>query len=113
MKLYSHVAYRIRKLPPDCVDNSAFYLKPGDHIQRKLDSSIPFANHEGIYLGNGKVAHINTENVTTDGITVFSEKNDAYARIDKIDKFVSYHDQEIRIVVSVFPLILTCKVLFL
>lgn len=100
MKRFSHVAYRVRKLPPDCVDNSAFYLKPGDHIQRRLDSAIPFANHEGIYLGNGKVAHINTENVTADGISVITEKNEACARIDKIDKFVTYHDQEIRIVVS-------------
>ncbi|KAE9547029.1 hypothetical protein FO519_009759 [Halicephalobus sp. NKZ332] len=41
--------YRIRKLPPNYITNPDLYLKPGDHIQRDLDSSIPFANHEGIY----------------------------------------------------------------
>ncbi|KAE9549200.1 hypothetical protein FO519_007595 [Halicephalobus sp. NKZ332] len=93
------VACRIRRVSPECIRNPDFHLKPGDHIQRDLDSSIPFASHEGIYLGDGKVAHINTDNTTANGITVLSEKRKAYAKTDKIEEFVNFPNQEVRIIV--------------
>ena len=75
-------------------------MKPGDHIQRRLDAVIPFANHEGVYLGEGQVAHINTETASAVAKTLISDKREACARIDPIERFVSSEDQEVRIIVS-------------
>uniref|UniRef100_A0AC35FXS6 LRAT domain-containing protein n=1 Tax=Panagrolaimus sp. PS1159 TaxID=55785 RepID=A0AC35FXS6_9BILA len=95
----AHVSHRIRKLPSDAFLNPDKYLKPGDHIQRRLDGCIPFINHEGIYIGDGQVCHINTETATAMAKTVLSDKREAHARIDKFQKFVSSEDQEVRILV--------------
>ena len=57
-------------------------------------------NHEGVYLGEGFVAHINTETATAVAKTVLSDKRGAHARIDSLQRFVSSPDQEVRIVVS-------------
>uniref|UniRef100_A0A914ZG81 LRAT domain-containing protein n=1 Tax=Panagrolaimus superbus TaxID=310955 RepID=A0A914ZG81_9BILA len=94
-----HVSHRIRKLPSDAYSNPDKYLKPGDHIQRRLDGMVPFVNHEGVYIGDGLVAHINTETATAMAKTVLSDKREAYARIDTFQKFVSSEDQEVRIIV--------------
>ena len=80
--------------------NPDAYLKPGDHIQRDLDAVIPFASHEGIYLGNGKVAHICTVDANANGFTVLSEKMKACARIHNLKEFIIHPRREIRVIVS-------------
>jgi hypothetical protein len=94
-----HVSHRIRKLPPDAYNNPDKYLKPGDHIQRRLDGIIPFVNHEGVYLGGGRVCHIHAENSEAMAKTVLSDKREASARIDTFQRFVSCEDQEVRVIV--------------
>uniref|UniRef100_A0A914Y2G7 LRAT domain-containing protein n=1 Tax=Panagrolaimus superbus TaxID=310955 RepID=A0A914Y2G7_9BILA len=96
---FSNYSYRIRKLPSDVIENFEEYLKPGDHIQRNLDGCLPFANHEGVYIGDGMIAHINTEKSTTMTKTLLTEKFEAHARIDPFQGFPSPKNQEIRIVV--------------
>uniref|UniRef100_A0AC34QXE2 LRAT domain-containing protein n=1 Tax=Panagrolaimus sp. JU765 TaxID=591449 RepID=A0AC34QXE2_9BILA len=98
----NEIAYRIRKLPADCIELPDKYLKPGDHIQRRLDMSLPFGNHEGVYIGNCKIAHINRESETADVQSIIGDKQEAHARIDKMDSFVTYRDQEIRVIVHCF-----------
>uniref|UniRef100_A0AC34GA54 LRAT domain-containing protein n=1 Tax=Panagrolaimus sp. ES5 TaxID=591445 RepID=A0AC34GA54_9BILA len=92
-----HVSHRIRICPSDVYNNPDLYLKPGDHIQRRLDAFFPFANHEGVYLGERKVAHINTESSTATGITVLTEKRLADARVDSFETFGA--TKEVRIIV--------------
>uniref|UniRef100_A0AC34G011 Uncharacterized protein n=1 Tax=Panagrolaimus sp. ES5 TaxID=591445 RepID=A0AC34G011_9BILA len=77
-----HVSRRIRKLPSNAFSNPDKYLKPGDHIQRRLDGMVPFVNHEGVYIAMAK--------------TVLSDKREAHARIDTFQKFVSSEEQEVR-----------------
>lgn len=45
----------IKKTPSDCAKNPDSYLKRGDIVQTNF---ILVANHEGIYIGNGKVIHV-------------------------------------------------------
>uniref|UniRef100_A0A7E4V425 LRAT domain-containing protein n=1 Tax=Panagrellus redivivus TaxID=6233 RepID=A0A7E4V425_PANRE len=86
--------YRIRKVPPNWRDNPDDYLNRGDHLQRNM-KNVPFrASHEGIYLGNSKVAHVspNAE------LGLSEKKTSALPRIDHIDNFIG-DGQELRIVV--------------
>uniref|UniRef100_A0A7E4V431 LRAT domain-containing protein n=1 Tax=Panagrellus redivivus TaxID=6233 RepID=A0A7E4V431_PANRE len=96
----SSYPFRVRQLPEKCLEKPDRYLNPGDHIQRNLQTGIP-ASHEGIYLGNGEVAHVNPENDTADGVVLLlgGGKNEALARIDRIERFVRYPEQPVRVVV--------------
>uniref|UniRef100_A0A7E4VKT1 LRAT domain-containing protein n=1 Tax=Panagrellus redivivus TaxID=6233 RepID=A0A7E4VKT1_PANRE len=69
---------RIIATPKDCVQNPDATLKRGDHIRRHCNH-IFF--HDGIYLGNGRVAHISAPHTST------NFKRDAGARIDTLEKF--------------------------
>uniref|UniRef100_A0AC35FZH5 LRAT domain-containing protein n=1 Tax=Panagrolaimus sp. PS1159 TaxID=55785 RepID=A0AC35FZH5_9BILA len=95
----STFSYRIRKLPLDVIERFEEYLKPGDHIQRNLDGFLPLASHEGVYIGDGMIAHINTEKSTAMAKTILTEKLEAHARIDPFQGFLSPENQEVRIIV--------------
>jgi len=45
----------IKTTPSDCSLRPDSYLRPGDIVQT---SFVLVANHEGIYIGNGKVIHV-------------------------------------------------------
>uniref|UniRef100_A0A914WPN1 LRAT domain-containing protein n=1 Tax=Plectus sambesii TaxID=2011161 RepID=A0A914WPN1_9BILA len=45
----------IKTTPSDCANNPDSYLQRGDIVQTNF---ILVANHEGIYIGNGKVIHV-------------------------------------------------------
>ena len=65
-------------------------MKPGDHIQRRLTKRFPYANHEGVVLEDGQVAHINNAPGTS---------GKKCARIDSIKTFAD--GKSICVVVSV------------
>ncbi|KAE9547171.1 hypothetical protein FO519_009618 [Halicephalobus sp. NKZ332] len=45
----------IKTTPSTCATNPDYYLKRGDIVQTNF---FTVANHEGIYIGNGKVIHV-------------------------------------------------------
>uniref|UniRef100_A0A914YT01 LRAT domain-containing protein n=1 Tax=Panagrolaimus superbus TaxID=310955 RepID=A0A914YT01_9BILA len=101
--------FRARAVPNDVHENPDMYLKPGDHVQRDLD--MLFFSHDGIYLGNGKVAHISggssnsASNSSSSSCTCMININDAQeacARIVTLKEFVLSDKQEVRIVVHCF-----------
>uniref|UniRef100_A0AC34PXT9 LRAT domain-containing protein n=1 Tax=Panagrolaimus sp. JU765 TaxID=591449 RepID=A0AC34PXT9_9BILA len=100
--IFEGVAFRIRKLPSDCLDYPHKYLFLGDHIQRRLDAAVPLGHHEGVYIGHGNVAHINNESSTASAVTVISEKSEARAIITSLKHFLVHPDQELRVVVHCF-----------
>uniref|UniRef100_A0AC34R3T5 LRAT domain-containing protein n=1 Tax=Panagrolaimus sp. JU765 TaxID=591449 RepID=A0AC34R3T5_9BILA len=59
----------------------------------ELTTVAGVGSHEGIYLGNGKVAHVSAE----DHITL-NTKSRAYPRIDTLEKFLGDPGAELRIV---------------
>uniref|UniRef100_A0A7E4ZTM5 LRAT domain-containing protein n=1 Tax=Panagrellus redivivus TaxID=6233 RepID=A0A7E4ZTM5_PANRE len=70
--------------PPSCVDKPDDYLIRGDHIRRNLKvATFNLTYHDGIYLGNGKVAHFTPKN----GRGFFSSKRGSGAEIVSIEKF--------------------------
>uniref|UniRef100_A0AC34QTQ0 LRAT domain-containing protein n=1 Tax=Panagrolaimus sp. JU765 TaxID=591449 RepID=A0AC34QTQ0_9BILA len=89
--------YRLRMAPQDILQNPDKYLRRGTHLQRYLKGdlfrSIGFGSHEGIYLGNGKVAHMSTEKHAT-----LSTISKARPRIDTVEKFLDDPNDELRIV---------------
>uniref|UniRef100_A0AC34RTL1 LRAT domain-containing protein n=1 Tax=Panagrolaimus sp. JU765 TaxID=591449 RepID=A0AC34RTL1_9BILA len=98
--VFEGMAFRIRKLPKDCLKYPDKYLFPGDYIQRYC--AVPFGNHEGVYMGNGKVAHINNESSTASAVTVISEKSEARAIVSSLKYFLVHPDQELRVIVHCF-----------
>uniref|UniRef100_A0AC34QCF9 LRAT domain-containing protein n=1 Tax=Panagrolaimus sp. JU765 TaxID=591449 RepID=A0AC34QCF9_9BILA len=96
--IFEGMAFRIRKLPSDCLDYPHKYLFLGDHIQRRLDAAIPLGHHEGVYIGDGKVAHISIAPV----ISVLPDINEGRAIITSLEHFLVNLDQELGVVVHCF-----------
>uniref|UniRef100_A0AC34R1H9 LRAT domain-containing protein n=1 Tax=Panagrolaimus sp. JU765 TaxID=591449 RepID=A0AC34R1H9_9BILA len=72
------------------------FLKKGAQLQRYLSLGaklVKIGSHEGVYLGNGDVAHVSAE----DHITL-NTKDTAYPRIDTLEKFLGDPRTELRIV---------------
>ncbi|UJR09771.1 hypothetical protein I4U23_013998 [Adineta vaga] len=79
---------RLRDMPEDCVKNPDRYLRPGDIIQTNFWLST---NHEGIYIGNGRVIHVSGHG---------GEKSTSVARVGRLlGDFVSKETDSIRVVV--------------
>uniref|UniRef100_A0A914PS17 LRAT domain-containing protein n=1 Tax=Panagrolaimus davidi TaxID=227884 RepID=A0A914PS17_9BILA len=72
------VRCRIRELP---LKNPELSLMPGVIIRRQFISCI---YHEGLYLGNSQVAHINPE----EGTSKLKYKKNAGARTDSLETFL-------------------------
>uniref|UniRef100_A0AC34G9X9 LRAT domain-containing protein n=1 Tax=Panagrolaimus sp. ES5 TaxID=591445 RepID=A0AC34G9X9_9BILA len=99
-------SFRVRPVSIDVHQNPDLFLKPGDHIQRNLNGIL--FSHDGIYLGNAKVAHIGAPSSISGGCSSSSfktskeDKKEACARIVQFKEFVLSDDEEVRIVVHCF-----------
>ena len=99
-----NITFRVRKVPKGFLEKPDEYLLPGDHIQcfliETLGHIINEGNHEGIYLGDGLVAHINTEDKTAGLIGRFWRKQEAHGTIDTLEDFLTDPNDDLRVVVS-------------
>uniref|UniRef100_A0AC34PZB2 LRAT domain-containing protein n=1 Tax=Panagrolaimus sp. JU765 TaxID=591449 RepID=A0AC34PZB2_9BILA len=92
--------FRVRKVPKWFWSDPDKFLKKGAQLQRYLSLGaklVKIGSHEGVYLGNGKVAHVSAE----DHIKL-KRKNTARPRIDTLVKFLGDPRTELRIVDHVF-----------
>uniref|UniRef100_A0AC34R420 LRAT domain-containing protein n=1 Tax=Panagrolaimus sp. JU765 TaxID=591449 RepID=A0AC34R420_9BILA len=65
----------------------------GKDICEKVEPWTMEGSHEGIYLGNGRVAHVSAEEHVK-----WNTKSKAYPRIDTLKKFLGEPGTELRIV---------------
>ncbi|KAE9549579.1 hypothetical protein FO519_007200 [Halicephalobus sp. NKZ332] len=95
-------SFRIRRVPHGVLDRPDDHFRAGDHIQcylnKTLGSIFRAGNHEGIYLGDGLVAHISIDDRKTGMLTRIMRTGQVCGRVDTLEDFMENPNAELRIV---------------